>query len=506
MLPKLEGQVEKQARVVRGGSYNNESRNVRSAYRNRNNPDNRNNNQGFRVVLAHVFLGAHRRSQKYAAGSIYPFASRREKRRDLFRCCEDVTGFGDEIHHKKPVTVRSTYIKSPRHPGSSLWRGNLFFAGMVGAKHSQARARHESQRSMRMLRPYARFMYAEIYSWDNLLRAYHKASRGKRGHANVAAFEHHLEDHLLALQCELEAKTYQPGAYTSFYIHEPKRRLISAAPFRDRVVHHALCNLIEPEFERSFISDSYANRIGKGTHRALDRCQEFARRYKYVLQLDLEQFFPSIDHAILREILARKIPEPDVLWLIDRILASGRGVLANEYAMRYFGGDDLFAVYRPRGLPIGNLTSQFWANCLLNPFDHFVKRELQCRGYVRYVDDMLLFGNSRQILRAWHAATVERLAQFRLTIHTNAAQVKPVRHGIPFLGFVVYPTHRLLKRRQGIAFLRRLRAARRSIAAEPMVAGKLDPMVRGWVNHVRHGDTWRLRVAVLRRLADLKGF
>ena len=171
-----------------------------------------------------------------------------------------------------------------------------------------------------------------------------------------------------------------------FFIHEPKRRLISAAPFRDRVVHHALCQRIEPIFERSFISDSYANRVGKGTHRALNRVQQYARHYPYVLQGDLRQFFPSIDHAILHNMLAAKIDDPEILWLIARILASGSNVLGEEYDMVYFPGDDLFAALRPRGLPIGNLTSQFWANCYLNVFDHFVKRELGCPGYVRYAN------------------------------------------------------------------------------------------------------------------------
>jgi hypothetical protein len=150
-------------------------------------------------------------------------------------------------------------------------------------------------------------MYQDLCTWDNLLCAYRRAAKGKRGHANVAAFEHHLEDNLLALQHELVTQTYQPGVYTSFYIHEPKRRLISAAPVRDRVVHHALYNLIEPLFERSFIFDSYANRVGKGTHRALNRAQEYARRHPYVLQVDVQQFFPSLDHACLRDCLAKKI-------------------------------------------------------------------------------------------------------------------------------------------------------------------------------------------------------
>lgn len=200
-------------------------------------------------------------------------------------------------------------------------------------------------------------MYEKLTHWGNLLLAYRKAAKGKRGHPNVAEFEHRLEDHLLEVQAELQAKTYLPGRYASFYIHEPKRRLISAAPFRDRVVHHALCNLIEPIFERSFIFDSYANRVGKGTHRALNRTQTFSRKYPYVLQCDIRQFFPSIDHAILRETLQRKISDPDVLWLCDQILISGEGVLAEEYEMVWFEGDDLLTPLRPRGLPIGNLTS-----------------------------------------------------------------------------------------------------------------------------------------------------
>jgi len=122
-------------------------------------------------------------------------------------------------------------------------------------------------------------MYAQLCSWENLLLAYRKAAKGKRGHPNVAAFEHRLEDNLISLQEELQSFSYRPGEYTSFYVHEPKSRLISATPFRDRVAHHALCNLIEPLFERLFIPDSYANRLGKGTHRALDHLQAFARRY-----------------------------------------------------------------------------------------------------------------------------------------------------------------------------------------------------------------------------------
>jgi hypothetical protein len=211
----------------------------------------------------------------------------------------------------------------------------------------------------------------------------------------------------------------------------------------------------------------------------------------------VKQFFPSLDFAILRETLARKIADADVLWLIDRILASGVGVLSEEYDMEWFPGDDLLAATRPRGLPIGNLTSQFWANCYLNPFDHFVKRDLRCGGYVRYVDDFLLFGDDKPTLWTWRQAVVERLASLRLTIHPGA-HPRPVTEGFPFLGFVVYPAHRRLKRRKVIHFRRKLRTNMRAYRAGKMPMSKVSASVLGWINHARYGDTWRLRRAILR--------
>ncbi|MDI6769948.1 MAG: RNA-directed DNA polymerase, partial [Anaerolineales bacterium] len=269
-----------------------------------------------------------------------------------------------------------------------------------------------------------------LTDWENLRRAYENASRGKRGRGATAAFELLLADNLLQLQNELQEKTYQPGGYNSFYIHEPKKRLISAAPFRDRVAHHALCNITTPYFEQRFMPDSYANRVGKGTHRALDRCTQFARRFKYVLQCDVRQFFPSIDHAILLKTLRSMMPDTSAMWLVERILQSGEGVLSEEYEMVCYPGDDLFAVNRPRGLPIGNLTSQWWANCYLNPFDQFVKRELACRGYLRFVDDFLLFSDCKRELMDWRGAVIERLARYRLTIHESNAYPKPVTEGV----------------------------------------------------------------------------
>ncbi len=340
-------------------------------------------------------------------------------------------------------------------------------------------------------------VYPCITAFGNLWQAWKDAARGKRGNSAVAAFEYDLEHNLLALQRELETRNWQPGAYYSFYICDPKRRLISAAPFRDRVVHHALCNLIEPLFERTFIGDSYANRRGKGTHRALDRAQSFARRYPYVLQCDVRQFFPSIDHAVLRRILARKIGDEATLELCNRIIVSGVGVLTEEYDMVWFPGDDLFAASRPRGLPIGNLTSQFWANVYLNELDQFIKRKLQVRAYLRYVDDFLLFGERKADLWEWRRAILDFLPALRLTLHTGSSTVYPTRTGIPFLGWRIYPEYRRLRRKNGVAFQRRYRRLRRAYARGEISLPRVRQSIQGWIAHVRHGQTWGLRRALL---------
>jgi retron-type reverse transcriptase len=213
-----------------------------------------------------------------------------------------------------------------------------------------------------------RNLWPNLISFENLLEAYRKAARGKRSKPSVATFEYHLEENLFELQRELAEGSYQPGAYINFYIHDPKRRLISAAPFRDRVVHHALTNIMGPIYERKFIFDSYANRKKKGSHKALDRATYYMRRYDYVLPLDVRQYFPSIDHAILLDILRQPFDAFDnqeLLALVALILEGGKEVHTETYDYVYFAGDDLFAIIRPRGLPIGNMTSQFWANVYL---------------------------------------------------------------------------------------------------------------------------------------------
>jgi RNA-directed DNA polymerase len=342
-----------------------------------------------------------------------------------------------------------------------------------------------------------RKLYPQVYAFDNLLAAFYKTRKGKRNKPSVARFEYNLEREILQLEEELQGKTYQPGSYRSFYIYDPKKRKISAAPFRDRVVHHGLCNVIHPIYERRFIFDSYANRVGKGTHKALDRCTQFLRANRYVLKCDIAQFFPSVDHQILWDILARPVRDPDVLWLIDRILESGQGILDSEYTMQWFPGDDLFAVNRPRGLPIGNLTSQLWANVYLNELDQFIKRELKCHHYLRYVDDFLLFYDDKQQLHAWEQDIAYFLEGLRLRLHPTKSVVFPTSVGVDYLGFRHFTTHRKIRRENVRRFAKRLRHQRDAYRAGLISLDDVQTSLQSWIAHARHGNTYHLRAKLL---------
>lgn len=339
-----------------------------------------------------------------------------------------------------------------------------------------------------------RHLFDTLCTFEHLLTAYRTARRGKRSRPDVAAFDFRAEEYLLDLRDALRDQGYRPGPYRTFHVTENgKHRTISAAPFRDRVVHHALCAVLEPIWEPRFIHDSYASRAGKGTHAALDRAQHFARGHRYALQLDVRQFFPSVDHAILRGLLAHHVADERVLHLVDLVLASGADLLRGDYRMVYFPGDDLFAALRPRGLPIGNQTSQFWANVYLHPLDLFIKQDLHCRAYVRYCDDLLLFAHDKATLHEWRRAIIVQAATLRLKLHEGRAQVVPVGTGLPFLGWRVFPYRRRLKRRNVIAFTRRFRQQRTRYAAGTCTAKELHASLQGWIGHARHGNTHALR-------------
>jgi len=339
--------------------------------------------------------------------------------------------------------------------------------------------------------------FEQLVSWENLWSAWQNAARGKRRSPTVAQYEFKLADNLLGLQARLTEQSYRPGPYHHFFVHQPKTRKVSAAPFEDRIVHHALCQIIEPRFERYFIADSYANRVGKGTHKAVDRFAQFAQSYRYVLRCDIKQYFASIDHQLLIAQLCKYLSEEEIVNLISRIVVSGDRVLEDQYTAVYFTGDDLFDIIRPRGLPIGNLTSQFWSNAYLHQLDVFAKRELGCRGYLRYVDDFALFANDRKTLWQWKSALIGKLAELRLTMHEHSAQVQPTASGSPWLGFVVYPTHRRLKGRKLRHSTRHLNRRYAQWRNGAITFAEFDANVQAWINHARYADSWRLREQIL---------
>lgn len=343
--------------------------------------------------------------------------------------------------------------------------------------------------------------WACFLSFDNLLASWRAAAAGKRGTPAAARFEYRLAEQLLRLQQALADGRWRPGPYSRFEVHEPKRRVISAAPFADRVVHHALVCVTGPRFERSFSPCSHANRVGKGTLAAVQAVAGLCRHHRWALRLDVQQHFPTIDHAILLGQLDRRIPEPGLRAVVRLILAGGEAPPDEAtLAPLLLPGDDLFAALRPRGLPIGNLTSQVWSNVYLDAIDQFVTRGLGCRAYARYVDDMVLLHDDAQVLAGWGVAVHNFAAQrLRLRLHRHSAQVQPVAAGVPWLGHVVYPDHFRLKSRKVVATTRRLTRAWQQWQAGEAEFADFDAQVQGWIAYARHARSWRLREAVLAR-------
>ncbi len=310
----------------------------------------------------------------------------------------------------------------------------------------------------------------DFLSFANLYHAYRKAFRATKSE-EASAFSFHLEEELFTLQKELDLEQYQPGAYRVFKIYEPKERLIAAAPFRDRVVHHALINVLEPVYEKRFISDTYATRKAKGTHRAIKSAQNYLRRYHHYLKMDIRKYFPSIDHGILCAIIERTIKDPFILRLCRRIIA--------------LGGE-------AEGLPIGNLTSQFFANVYLDPFDHYVKENLRIKGFVRYMDDLVFFARDRESLYALRGETegylFDRLA---LRVKPEATMINTALHGLPFLGVRIFPSLIRIRRENFKRSFRKLKEKeylfrKERIGAEEYSAAmnSLTAYLNYWGNHL----------------------
>jgi len=276
----------------------------------------------------------------------------------------------------------------------------------------------------------------EVASTENLRLAFWKAARGKTHRPEVVAYRSRLEENLDQLRRGLIEGTAGVGRYHFFTIYDPKERRICAADFPERVLHHALMNVCEPILERRLIHDTYACRKGKGRLRALDRAQHYARRHDWYLKMDVRKYFDSMDHDIMEGLLERIFKDKDVLRLFRRIIRS------------YCTGEG-------RGMPIGNLTSQHFANTYLGELDRQVKHELGVRGYVRYMDDFVLWGQSREEMKRLRDAVEEYLGK-HLALSANPVQINRTATGMPFLGSRLFPRHLRLGRRGRRRFIHRL--------------------------------------------------
>lgn len=359
-------------------------------------------------------------------------------------------------------------------------------------------------------------------SFTALHRAYRDCRRTKRNTANALAFEIDAEANLLKLQTELRERTYRPGPSICFVTDGPKPREVFAADFRDRVVHHLLVGHQMRHFEPRFIHDSYACRADKGVLAASDRLMTFlrratanGRRAAWAIKLDVASFFPSIDKSILFDLLCQRERDAHVRWLTQVVLfhdptrnygfRPGRRHIAAPGCAAYPvpPRKSLFHTANQRGLPIGNLTSQFWANVYLNQLDQFAKRELGCRYYVRYVDDVVLLADSPDRLRAWRESIRGFLrAELRLDLRRAPCEPTPVKGGVDFVGWKTWWSHRLV-RRQTLATLRgRLRGfsrvhTRRAFAGEARRAYisraplmDLQASLASYSGHLRYGAVW----------------
>jgi hypothetical protein len=327
------------------------------------------------------------------------------------------------------------------------------------------------------------FLYEQITERDNLRLGYYKALRGKRDRAETRRFGQGLEEKLAAMGQQLRAGTFPLGRFSQFVIHDPKERIITAPCFAERVLHHAILNVCEPYFERWLIADSFACRRGKGRVAALQRTQQFAGQHDFFLKLDIRKYFDRIVHERLLHGLGRHFKDDRLLALFQQILHSYRGSMG-------------------RGIPIGSLTSQHFANFYLGRLDHFLKEHLRISGYVRYMDDMALWSNSVGRLQ-------ESLAVIATFLHEELElQLKPepywnrTDHGMEFLGCRVYRRHMTLSRRSRCRFRRKLTRLELDFQAGLISAGELQRRAEALQAFTRAAGvkSWQFRRTVIERL------
>ena len=336
-------------------------------------------------------------------------------------------------------------------------------------------------------------IFPQICSYENLERAFTGARKGKTLKPYVIEFEEKIKDNLHSLQSELLFHTYKPRPLKTFILRDPKTRKISKSDFRDRVVHHAIFNVIEPLFESHFIFDSYANRKGKGTLKALERFEFFGKKVSqnyalnaYVLKADIRHYFETVNHDILLKVLRKIISDERTLWLIKIILENHRTEESG------------------RGMPLGNLTSQFFANVYLNELDQFVKHNLKVKYYIRYVDDFVILDNSKQQLEN-HKAKIERFLteKMKLKLHPDKSKILNFADGVGFLGHRIYPYHKRITKKNIKRFERKLMLLHDLYKNQSFPRERVVECFEGWLAHISHANTFKYRKHIVRMFNQL---
>lgn len=325
-------------------------------------------------------------------------------------------------------------------------------------------------------------LYRKIYDFANLENAYKKARKNKRYRNEVLKYTENLEENLITLQNNLIWKSYMQGEQRIFYVIEPKKRTISALPFRDRVAHHAINNVIEPIFDKRFYAHSYACRAGKGTHAASETLTKWIRNLYfegkplYALKADIKSYFHSVDHERLKKLLRRVIKDADALWLLDLIVDSGGE-----------GG---------RGIPVGNLTSQLFANIYLDTLDKYVKERLCVKWYLRYMDDFVILSHSKKELHAlWVDIEGFLFTELGLLLNPKTTIIN-AKHNVDFCGYRHYRDHRKIRKRSVKSMRKKIKA----LYNGKMSKEAFGKSLQSWLGHIKHGDTFNLQKKILAQI------
>ncbi|SFR16799.1 reverse transcriptase/maturase family protein [Desulfoscipio geothermicus] len=338
-------------------------------------------------------------------------------------------------------------------------------------------------------------LYEQIYDFENLHEAYREARKNKRYRDEVLKFSANLEENLIQIQNELIWKTYSVSRYREFFVYEPKKRLIMALPFKDRVVQWAIYRVLNPLIERRYIYDSYACRVGYGSHRAVNRLQCWLRKLErkhdrvYILKLDISKYFYRVDHDVLMKILRRLIGDEDLLWLLEVIVRCEHTNFGLVLGDHVFDGERVGGV----GMPIGNLTSQMFANLYLNELDQFVKHTLREKHYMRYMDDALVLHPDKKHL--WQVKQeIQRFVEDELhLVLNNKTTVRTINQGVDWVGYRVWSTHCKLRKSTAYKMKKRLKYLQKAYARGEVNFEDVDASVQSYIGALKHCNSYKLR-------------